>query len=116
MIKHKTSNLFRNLNQEDNQNELTSIKANKQDKEETRMEKWRKCELYLMHQKNETEKVKKCKNNNLSWTTFFNPNGPKSPYKSSPIIKRRNKRKGRTWRGGSGDVAKDVATLFNLRN
>jgi len=39
MIKHKTSNLFRNLNQEDNQNELTSIKANKQDKEETRMEK-----------------------------------------------------------------------------
>jgi len=38
MIKHKTSNLFRNLNQEDNQNELAFHKTNKQDEEETRME------------------------------------------------------------------------------
>ena len=49
MIKHKTSNLFRNLNQEDNQNELAFHKTNKQDEEETRMEEWRKRELYSKH-------------------------------------------------------------------
>jgi len=46
---------------------------------------------------------------------FLTLMGP-SPFTSQAQHKKRNKRKGKIWRGGSGDVAKDIATLFSFRN